>query len=403
MAVRFRIQHLDHGGGVISTHTPVGGTLEWSYVANDVGDIGYQLPLSDVAISRDGFAPYRTDWRLQQQISGGTWQSLAAGIHVPVNIVSDSDAVNVAGKDWSHWLEQPVWFDYYSYNYLDVGQDYSTRKRDIVKADKNWGPGITDSKAALAFYPPATQAQIVSKLIDKSKEGRDGYYVNITPVFSGTAGSGDLTYAAIVIYFQDQTSILQHINTVAAIDDPWGFDWTMNWNKQMEFFGPRKTVKTSPTPIWTITKDMILEMPMLDMDWTNNGPLATHLVGLSQGSPAAWWIKRDPESIQKYRGWLRLENVGDQYIWKEPFSHAVNGLDYLYPQKDIKITVMPEVLDVYEGFKNHVGDVIRVKWDFPPYHEVNAYYWITEQRFSGDAAGNFKCSLGLQQIYDIYH
>lgn len=106
MAVLFRVQHLNHSGGVVSTHIPVGGSLHWSYKANDMGDISYSLPLSDTAIARDAFAPYYTDWRLQQSIGGGVWESIAAGIHVPVNMVSDQDTVNVAGKDWALWLEQ---------------------------------------------------------------------------------------------------------------------------------------------------------------------------------------------------------------------------------------------------------------------------------------------------------
>lgn len=406
MAVLFRVQHLDHLGSVISTHTPVGGSLEWEFRANEVGEISYQIAQSDIEDQNLGalsFAPYRTDWRLQQKVGTGSWESIAAGIHVPVNIHSDEDAVNVAGKDWAHWLEQPVWFDYYDFNWSQAGLVHATRKDDIIEDTNDaggWTPGannIYSGKAVLAFMPGAIQAAMINELVDNTKRGTD--YVNISTVFTGTAGSGTLVLDSYVIFFQDQSTVLQHINNVAALDNPYGFDWTMNANKQMEFFGPRKVVAQAPTPIWTITKDSILEQPIIDLDWTNNGPLGTHIVGLSRGSPSLWWYKKDQDSIDKFREWLKIEKVGDSYIKGPDMRYAVNGLQYIHPQKDITITILPEVVDPFEGFKNHVGDVVRVKWDFPPHHEVNAYYWITGQRFHGDAPGNYMCDLALQQIY----
>lgn len=320
-----------------------------------------------------------------------------AGIHVPVNLVNDQDAVNIAGKDWAHWLEQPVMFEYYRYNWDQVGSTYVTRKRDIVKQSRALSAGVVQNIAIMAFTPAASQATVVKTLIDNTKRGTD--YVDINPVFTGSAGVGSLELSDYIISFQDETTVLQHINNIADLDQPFGFDWTMNSGKTMEFFGPRKAVKESPTPIWTITQDSILEQPITDLDWTNNGPIGTHVVGLSQGSPALWAYKRDQDSVDLYREWLKIDHVGDQYIKSADIKYAVSGLQYLYPQKDVKITILPEVIDPFEAFQNHVGDVIRVIWDFPPYHKVNAYYWITEQRFSDDSSGNWKCELGLQQIY----
>ena len=77
--------------------------------------------------------------------------------------------------------------------------------------------------------------------------------------------------------------------------------------------------------------------------------------------------------------------------------HALGGLDYLHAQKDVRIVVLPSLLT--DGFKNHIGDVVRIKWDFPEYHEVNAFYWINEQSYDSDGE-EWKLTLGLQQIYD---
>lgn len=398
MAVKFRIQHLDHSGSVISTHTPVGGTLDWTYKVNEVGSISYQLPLSDPQIGENSFAPYKTDWRLQQQVSGGTWTSIMAGIHTPANLHSDADAVQVAGKDWAHWLEQPVWFDFYNYHWDTIGNGI----QEMIDSDHAFSGavnGVVDKYAVLAFLNTCTQETAIRKLITNTKRGTD--FVNISGVFHGKVGDATLYVDPYVISFEDTTTVLQHINNIAALGDPFGFDWTMNANKDMEFFGPRKVVEDAPDPIWTITDQALLEQPAIEMDWTNNGPIGTYIVGLSIGSPALWHHKRDQESIDKYREWLKLENVGDRYFKGWSIKHAVDGLQYIHPHKDITIVILPEVIDIYEGFRNHVGDVVRVIWDFPPYHKVNAYYWITSQHFTGDPAGNWKCELGLQQIYGI--
>ena len=401
MAVSFRVQHLAHTGSVISTHYPVGGSLSWGFVANQVGDISYQLALDDVTIGRDAFAPYKTDYRLQMKTVSGSWQSTMGGIHVPVNLKNDEDAVNVAGKDWAHWLEQPIFFDYYNYNWNQAGSGYATRKRDVNKVSHATPNSvIVDNIALLAFGINVPQYAIIDKLLEKSRHGAN--YVNISQAYEGTAGSGALTLQAYVIQFQDETTILQHINNIAALDDPYGFDWTMSHDKRMSFFGPRKTVAAAPSPIWTLTQNMLVEQPMLDIDWTNNGPIGTHIVGLSIGSPALWYFKRDQDSVDLYREWLKLERIGDHYIKGTDMRYALNGLQDIYPHKDVKITILPEIVnptDELDGFRNHVGDVIRVTWDFPPYHKVDAYYWITEQRFSSDTSNNWKCELGLQQIY----
>ena len=187
--------------------------------------------------------------------------------------------------------------------------------RDVIKASRKLiQPGITENVAAVAFYPPILQAQIITDLIlNTQPTGRPaagtypgltrGNYVPINAVFNDFSGSAQFTNSSLIIQFQDQTTILQHINNIAAFGEPYGFDWTMNPDKTMEFFGPRKEMQYAPTPIWTITKDQIIggldENPLLEIDWTNNGPLASHLVGTSNGSPGAWWRKRDQDSVNR--------------------------------------------------------------------------------------------------------
>jgi hypothetical protein len=409
----FRIRHLNHSGGLIAQHQMVGGTLSYSFRAGSPGDISYQLANSIGGITRDAFASYKTDYMLQyQNPAGGAWENIQGGIHVPVNIKNDEDAINVAGKDWAHWLEQPYWFKWYAIDYTDdiAGK---TARDTILDHSHSYATGIHVYDPAAVYYPPATFRQVLDHLVANTQPaGRQaglgypglsaGKYVPLSTKYQAQIGTRELPpQATMVIMFQDTTTVLQHINNLAAFGEPYGFDWTMNPNRVMEFFGPRKEVRYAPRPIWTITKDQIYgglaENPLLELDWTNNGPLAAHLVGTSNGNPGPWWHKRDQESVDLYREWLRIETLGDQY-WRGPsMRHALDGLDYLHPQKDLRIVVLPSLLT--DGFKNHIGDVVRLKWDFPPYHEVNAFYWINEQTYDSEGE-EWKLALGLQQIYD---
>lgn len=393
----------------------VGGSLRYSFKAGSPGDISYQLANSIGGITRDAFASYRTDFMLQfQPPSGGAWQNIMGGIHVPINLKNDEDAINVAGKDWAHWLEQPYWFPYYIFDYSAPGTTYATVLRDVIKANRTYPNGqITKTVAATAYIPPINQGQVISDLINNTQPaGRPasmplypglqaGNYVPINAVFNGNSASAQFTKSAMIIQFQDQTTVLQHINNVASMGDPYGFDWTMGPDKTMTFFGPRKEVRFAPSPIWTITKDQIIggliENPMLELDWTNNGPLAAHLIGTSNGSPGLWWHKRDQDGVNAFREWLRIETISDDYWRGDDMQRALDGLDYLHSQRDVKIVVLPSLLT--DGFTNHIGDVVRIKWDFPPYHEVDAFYWINAQDYESDGE-EWKLTLGLQQIYD---
>lgn len=401
MAVRFRIVHVDHSGNTISVHYPVGGTLTWSFQASNVADISYQLPLSDSAIIRDGFGPYYADWRLGINVNDSGWQTLHAGIITSVNMVSDDDAITFRGLDWAHWLEQPVWFELYEFQINDlIGEDeaFRTLVKEYSKGiDDTVSSGFVDGLAAKVWFPPATQADIITHIINTLDRGPS--YVNITPVFHGGENEIPGPYQIVV---QDETTVLEHINNVCAMDDPFGFDWTMTWDKQMHFFGPRKNVASSPSPIWVINESTD-PFPIQTIDWTNNGPLATYITGLGPGTPAIWRTRYHTPSMSTFRQWHKIVRVGGSYLRTvDQVRYLTSGLRYIAPQKDLRVTILPELVNPSnpgDGFQNHIGDVVRITYDFPNYHQIDAYFWITAQEFYGDAAGNWYCDLGLQQIY----
>lgn len=415
--VEFRIVHVDHNNATISVHPQIAGSsLRWSYKATDVGDVQYDLALSDPALlaaGADSFAPYKTDWRLGMNVNGIGWQTIHAGFHTAANLKPRTGVVSVTGLDWSHWLEQPVWFNFYNNDFTKAG--LKGLVKDFMRGADNAGfnlNGFFSNDAVYAWAGPlgATQESVVNDLIFLSFN-RDGFvganftdtdYVVITPSFSGTFG-GIMSY---VIQVQDETTYLDHIKSIAAMGAPYGFDFTMQWDKTMSFFGPRRALSSSPDPIWTLDTTNVVKNTVPDFDWTNNGPLATYVVGVGPSSPAVWNLKVDQDSIDAYRMWLGVPRVADVFIQRNPINqikHATQGLQYMFPHKDLKITTIPHKMSTInpgEGFLNWVGSTVKFQWAIPPYHTIDAYFWITGQDFHTDEAGNWLCDLSLQQIYD---
>jgi hypothetical protein len=190
----------------------------------------------------------------------------------------------------------------------------------------------------------------------------------------------------------------------------------MQSDQTMTFFASRKKLKNSPAPIWYINRAIsINENPALAIDWTNNGPVSTHVIGLGIGSPALWWVAQDIEAEVLYRDWLKIQRVTN--IHQPPrgltssaalgnmldqIKQKTWGLNYINPQKDAKVTLDPALLDIQvpiNGFQNQVGNTVNITWDFEPFHKISAYYWITQQNYTTDSAGEYRLELGLQQIY----
>ena len=407
--VEFRVQHRDHGGGVISTHTPAGESLAWNYRASDIGDISYDLALYDdtflVSAGENSFAPYKTDWHLQMRYGGGGWQTIQAGIHTSVNLKPRTGVVGVAGKDWLHWLEQPVFFNKYNVQFDPANL------QEVLDASADSYTGSFFNGTYLKAWigaNGATHQQVINFLL--SNPHTSGPVVTLNPVYGGVGNSFNQLFT-YVIMFQDQTNRLDHLKTLSQLHDPLGYDFYVDWDKKVYFFGPRKQVPYSPNPIWTLTAENVVIDTVPDFDWTNNGPVATHVVGLGPGNPAIWRIKKDQDSIDFYRHWLKLENIGDSYL-RSTVTGTVNAiqkgteaLQYIFPHKDLKLSVYPDKVglpDASDGFKNHTGDVVRFLWEVWPYHTINAYFWITAQSYRGDAAGNYILDLGLEQIYDVF-
>lgn len=407
--VFLRVQHLNHGGGVVGTFNPL--QPRFAFRANDPGDITYGLALSNPQVTRDAFAPKRTDFRLQVSDTGANWRTIMGGIHWNVGLENETGVVNVQGHDWMEYLNQPYWFAPYEFDGTELiaGPSGKSRLQELLDDPESWARvwiGVGGTNTELITYN-ATQQIVVQEMIDGIANGEDNT-LNMNVAFSGD-GTGWTEVMNYLIMFQDETTVLDHIRAISNLADPYGFDFFMNWDKTLVCYNPTRTAPiASINSIYTIRRNSSL----VKLSWENKGPLATYTVGLGAGNPGLWATKTYAPSNQAYRRWLRLARLGEVYSgtyaknaarMAETIEAATDGLPDRFPQKELKITIKPDEIEPADPtafFHPLIGEALYVDVDFPPYHRINANFWIIAQEFYTDDEGNWLCDVSLDQIYD---
>jgi len=396
MRAYIRVQHVDPGEGVVGTFNPL--EPRFAYRINDIGDITYNVALSNPQVTRDAFAPKRTDFRLQVSNDGAYWRNIMGGFHWPVGFSNEEGTVKIQGMDWLAYLDQPYWFDAYLIDAQDlVGP--KNRMKQILEDASSWAHvwiGAAGVDQPGVSYG-ATQQTIVQDMIDAVADGNDGT-LNIGTNFVGPNWSEVLNYQ---IMFQDSTTILDHIRSISALDDPLGFDFFMNWDKTIVFYN---TTRSGPIDSITTLYSITRKTPgLLNVEWQNNGPDATWSVMIGEGSPGWWAHKTFAPSVDTYRRWLKINKLGANYRMPKAINSAARGNLDRFPKKDLKISVYAEQFDPVDAtalFAPLLGEALYVDLDFPPYHRINANFWIVGQEFHTDDEGNWICDFSLQQIYD---
>jgi len=389
-APTFTVTNLAHDGTEVSTFTPIAGTLRWTYriaQSGGPGDAAWAIALSDPSIvAADQFAPYRTDWKITMHYPGEGDEDLIAGILTPINTGSEPSGVfgqvRVTGKDWLHWLEQP-----YPFGYAAVVADVvNNQLLDPANLFKQW---IAQS-----------QETIVGDLIT-ALDGNVGAVV-FTASYEGTGWSLTLDKE---VAFGDNTMILDLILDVAKLatvgTDEYGFDMWCDPDKTVHLVAPRVTDPTTVVPLFTLDDANVVAPPL---DWTNNGPLETDSVvfGQANNNTARIGFSDYPASQTVYRQWTQLHQVSLAEAAAIAAGAAGIGLQDRFPQKNLTITIRPDLLDSIDprvGFRNHLGQAVLVHYPIAPYHTIFADFYIVEQAYYSPDGCNWLCDLTLQQIY----
>lgn len=381
----FEVDHYEHDGTWLGTVIPHNLRFRFHMGQFGPGWIYYEIPYSDALMSTDGWAAKRTDWQLSVVQDGNATQ-IMAGMHGPNSIQTDGSVVKVTGQDWLWWLDQPfLGFDYSLSFTAFLAGTIDEFVQTWAAANGNTQEQVVDALMAPLFATAAEQAVLI-------------------PNYQGTAWAQTMDYR---VFRNDPTTVLQHLQAISKMADPFGFDFWVTFDRYINLVGPRRNGPASVSSIYYLTgpDNGIIGIP----GWENRGPNAATSIAVASGVGNAVRYSRKTYAASRstYRDWtiLRTLNRATSDLTSEDgvgYFAEGGGYQDRFPQKVLPLTIRPEIVDSGDPtamFQCKLGETINVNYAFPVYHTVNADFWITGQEFYSDGAGNWLCDLSLDQVY----
>jgi hypothetical protein len=350
-------------------------------------------------LSRDSFAPYRTDFYLTRW-EGSNAKTMIGGVITAVNLNKDRDTILVSGKDWIHYLERRI--------YPWIPEDFVHYNPDNPNMYLFSVDGNGNHNWPKRYRQKDTQAIVRDLLLRMiNAQTHDGYFgpldsqsLQILPPSSPTGVV--VNYGPI--YPGDETSIYDHIKAISELSDGFEFD-IMPQSLEFKMWSPRRDPNQG-IPVWELSaSDIETNGQFIEFDWENDGPDGTFLTGLGTGRHKIGATWTDPETVRRYR-WL--DKLYDYGTISSPDAIIRKLMDQndLYPQKKLALTLLnpsflqPSFYSPQNGARNRIGAQFRVTHDFAPYHKVDAFFRINAINGSVDESTNESLTLELEMVYD---
>jgi len=374
--------------------------LEWGEEVRNAGDISFQLSYSAedqdnntiASYGRDFIAPYRSYWRLR---FGNI--AICAGWITVTSSKLGSDFMSITGKTWEdvpgRW-EYP--FD--GRTSPDHTQDFQFSKSLINDEAVPGTLGVPLAGSGLAYE--AFQRDVINIFSDIFETVMNDVPYRITFDLSKlTTLSGIKTNYQLSL--ADNQKIGSLISDLGGTGD--GFDWWISTARKIYWASPYRFGNPSaPSIIYTIT-DADLETGFLfDSDFTNNGPIATHVQGRGAGSatqstlvrsygygPAQTQFSRFDESYD----FGDVRNV-NQLIRKTQRQLALG----LNPVHEVPISLDPRSYSGNYWSTFRIGRAIWATLDYG-YHLLDSAQRLKSYRGKMSSTGDIQVDWTLEQIY----
>jgi len=377
---------------------------EFDGMIRGVGNISFQLSYTatdqdgNLSVpSKDFIGPYRSYWRLRY---GDV--AIMAGVITKTNTKLGTDFMSIFGKTWEHFFEKweypfdprtaervsgdPTTAPIYDYVFPDSFQDdelvasgnatpqglvYQAHNRDIIR--------ILDDVLIMVMGRPNRLIIDLSGIFD---------------VDSGIKTNFTLTLG-------DTSKMDSFVGGLAETGD--GFDWWISHDKKFKWGSPYRFGNPSvPFIFYTFTLDDADSGFLTDLEFTNNGPIATHVLGTGAGLASQTTLGRaygyNPGQVQ----FTRLDesfDFGDVRNGSQLSKKAQKQLALsLNPVHEIPISLDPAFHSTYwADFRT--GRAIYITADMG-YHLIDSAQQLVSFQGKLDNNGNAAVDWALQQIYD---
>src|SRR6266404_2244093 len=245
--------------------------LQWDDMIRGVGNCSYQISFSALDVDgavivsgHDFVAPMTSYFRLRYGdiaiMAGPIVSSERASFH--------DDFMSVAGKTWEHYLERWQYpFDPRDAHVNDYQAPLTYQNNELVAS----GAATPTGLAYQAFNRDLIY--VLSDLLSTTMNvpHRITFDISDLAVLSGIRTNFQLSLGDNSFI----NTILDNLSTTGN-----GFDWWISHDKKFHWASPYRFGNPSvPTIIYTVDSSHIPD----DLGFTNNGPLATHILGKGAG------------------------------------------------------------------------------------------------------------------------
>jgi len=356
-----------------------------------------------LGIARDEFVPYETLYELWRQSTGGG-VCVSEGELSSINLNKDRDTVLITGQDWIAHLQRRI----YPFNpELYMNGDWVRWPRTWPDVKGTHGPAQSDNPVdvsiivrqliqSIRYEPPTGEPPIATTWPSGAAEtlGAMAFSHNI-PVTGHTT--------KYQIYPGDPTFIYDHIRKLSEMTEA-GFEFDITpLSREFRLWSPRRD--NQQIAMYTIApSDLEADGPVLEFDWTNEGPDATYLVGLAAGKHKVGAVWTDIDSVERFGRHDKSYDFGELQN-PDMVLQLLQDQNDIHPQKKLNLVLLnPEFLPLnfYTGGRprNLIGARIFVNHDFAPLHEVHAYFRINAINWDIDKSTNESVGLELEMVYE---
>lgn len=393
------VDHLNHGGSVQQTYKPQNlhfvkrisavQDADWE-VSNSAVDIGGDLVVyRDIPTDEDMVKPWANMFQLRKMVEGVETKILA-GFITNTNGQRGRDKTKISGKDWSAYLDR-----------RQVPYD------PFAPTAYRFGPtvNLTVPRGGMSYSVMGRDLAIIVKDILTAILARpNSLSIDLTSIAAiGTTINFELQLG-------DTSTALSIIDGLSQYFP--GFDYLISYDKVMNIWSPHRFGDPDTTAddgamggniCWRVGDIYGVGHEPMEVEYTNSGPTATHLLGRGAGSNNQTTIAKALGASDIQGAFWRLDGAvdfGDQAKTQGVVDMRTRK-EFIYGAQeghDIILKVNPDVLT---DFWNIVrpGLALWINEDFQ-FHGIDSAQRIMEMDCTVDNEENERVTFGLNQIYN---
>jgi hypothetical protein len=425
---------MKHDGRIMAQVSPENLNVTWNKGETGPHEVTFEVPDAYPGFDIATIQPYNNDFALILDDV-----PIMKGIITSCAFESEENYASVAGKDWLHYLERRFYpFDPLNPNYFRVGNPprglaYETPETDEAGIPTGPEADITDIVEILLSQtlsvpnslPIVWTGQVLNggPFLPTPPDGLQYMVVSSSPYGSWWS---DYPYEQSLlprtgtqipysISLGDTESILSKIQQLSQ-QAPGIFDFWIDQNKVFHMAVPRQysiDVLADATLAHWVFRDS--DSGLLKVNWTNNGPLGTHLFG--HASSNVYYGTGTDETVESVNLGLNMEDPVNQNVYRRldaeedfgdvPNRYVIDNLTRGYfprtdnPSFELSLEIVADAVpDLFKG-RIYPGCAIWVDYTHPLYH-VNSAWEVVSMELQVSTETEENVTLNCNQIFPNY-